>query len=1842
MRRPRGFPACSCSSRSKSFLLLRAPAFSKLTWLNRRKHYIKVGADLYLPWRPLYRDLKALVLPSDVGSVVAISGGPSKRSHRTILKMCGFAQLYFDPAEVPEILSEVLPYFSTSSPDTGFAVIGLLNLLLPTSPAPQSSKWQPQHFFPTLFHLWGTFNRSKTADLQFLDLFSRFARDCIVSPEVQFSPFGMFTNEQTSHIFTAVLRLLEIPVSQVTSPYSSTVDIYVGMAAILGRDQRKHPISHHIARWVVMSLSPECADAPDSMLTKLEGLIQAIETFFHPSITGAWTKNLAQLVFYLADFFVMRWNREKSGEMATPKERCLNEAVRRRFVLCLREVTFMGIFAKSGTAMSYSLSTLQSLSHLEPTLILPGALQRIYPSMRGLVEVHRTTSSIRALHELTRIMTRTKGYRCHVTSLLGLALPGIDANDLDKTIHTLTFMQAVFYDVPMWDLTVQSAAESKSGEEKLDGMIAAQWVTGQIERLEAEGVDIEIDYQSELSDTDEETILRSSTAEFHNFISSLLERVFSLLRNLPDAARAKTGSPEENVTNTLPAMFTSMFSTMSPELYDLVLQKIADFVSKHVVYQAKDAMAFICSALCKAQPEKALAVLVPIFTRAIRTEIQDNGAGSTRTTGSETLPRDRALVWNISLLSMSIVHSGSSVVGYQEELFGIAQFMQKNCKGIPSTHASNFIHHLLLTLTMIYTHDYSLYEEAEVASGVTPSHWGALTDPQKLNINWHTPTHVELDFAVRLFSELAEYELERLRSLTNDQSTIKRDGSGKEWSDEVSRSLVILRLMLSGVSVLFDPSHDVVPISDGDIATDGDQDDEMADANGDADMEVADAGATEDDDVKTSFQYSAGYAFSSDDPRHQKLHKLRLDIGETLHKVHEFLSNHQQDDVTVFNALYTTYRSWFTDVGMERSAHVLDRVTRLLVADVSPFRVSGLRKEYPRPLLVRRAGVYHLQRLRHNASPRHKTAMDALLLQDLVQSSVSYYTEIRCTAQTAMESAMRVLIGTRPLLIPPLLAYFESAVKSSDFPRIKGSMYSLLFGNLTKSVSRNWDWAPILLRTYIDVMDVDRPSIQKIATASALTIMDMTRQPSRLVILDKNVVETIAPSNPSDQTGIQETITTRAEKIKERHDTIKMKRSELSDELAAVARKSHWKKESRTATLVIGLSLRFETIASTNMVDLVVKRAIDSHPSLRTIYSSALLGLFAYIDMRAVADHDFACLLLEKKKVPGFVKVVPDREDPEWGNKQLAQFAHADAELYVDHEYPGWLVWGKTFPAFKASESNCLEYDDVESKIRAQIGAMLDKAWFTTYFGYIKQEPRDASHDRFRMSNVMTMTSCFQLVFAGLTPTTFEDLKHLVEEVFGDGSDKHQHRATAEIMAGLLTASVPLEAKLRETVWAYAFPLVRNVFDNGLTHDNTSYWSTFLDVVLQNKDPRRCWPLVEWLSSFRLDMSSNAAFKESSKISMLEHAILGVGWHFQLAEPVLQDFLEHLDHPYKRVREVIGQTLAIIYRTRYHESHKDVESLVEYEKSVSSVGSKPYQLSEDQRAAMTEVFARLEKWREERPAGQQTASPYTSGSKTVLAWLENSLTSFECTQLIPLFPDIFLEALLHMMDVKEDPELQAHAYSAFRHLGNIPYRQGEDEDFVAALVRIGKTASAWHQRLRILINIQAVYFRNLFLMPRKRQRPLFDTVTGMLQDTQLEVRVGAATTLSGMIRCSPVALRSSVIETLTKQFTTILHKNPLPRRKTIGAPTSEHSKLVLTRHGAVLGLGALVQAFPYTSPPPKWIPAILATLATGAAGDPGMVGKSAKTVVSDFKKTRQDTWHIDIKVRLRRTSFQYI
>ncbi|KAH6618212.1 hypothetical protein B0J18DRAFT_274025 [Chaetomium sp. MPI-SDFR-AT-0129] len=1794
-----------------------ADRFSRMViTLTRKKHYLKPGEDLTFDWRPLWKEIRAMVLPSEAAS----HQGPRRRSAKHLLKLCLQASAYFDPKERRAILDELLPYFSTSAMSNAYIVAGALNAMLPTSPAPPTEpQSQPSDLFPTFFHLWSLMTRSKGFDVCFIDLFSRITRDYLGCTHVPFTEHGIFTREQSDLIFTAILRLTDIPVGQANSPYTS-LDYASGLGAYLEKDRKKYPVPYMIARWIAHSLSPLCLKQESSILTNLEGLMESIDTFFHPSNQGVWVNFLAQLTYFLTDIFVSRWNREQSGELDVPQERRINDELKKRFVLALKEVTFMGLFAKSSKVVNYYYSTLQGLAYLEPDLMLPGALQRFYPSLQGLVEVHRTTSSLCGLQMIANIMSKHKGYRCHITALLALALPGIDANDLGKTQYTLNFIQSVAYSIPFVPL-------AHEGDRIHDTSLAMNWVQGEMERMEREGQEVKICYDEELTDEDEASILRSSTAGLGEFVLALLGKVFALLENLPDSSHLRNASPEDNVINTLPAALTPLFASLSPELFDMVLEKLATFVSTHVVHQARDAMAWICNALCKVHPEKTLRVFIPMLIVNIRNEIDYNGAASDRSSGTEVLPRDRALVWHVSMLSMCVVHVGAEVVRYKEELFGIAEYMQEKCRGLPTIHISNYIHHLLLNLTHTYPIDNALYEPDRIAQGLDINDWGRTTSPAELTIKWHRPSEAEILFAVELFENQARSAAQRLDQLMSDEPPVSRKGKNKEWSDELSRSLTALRLMISGIATMFDPLR-----ASGERGGKSANGDDKTDADGDAMMEEDDdplAEVADDDEMQRQFHYPAGYQLTPEDPVYDRIHGLREDVGRLLSRTHAFLNANQEDDVACFTSLYATYRTWITDVGIERSAHPLERLMRLYESDISPFKISGLRKVYPRPLLIKRADAYQIQRVKYNSAYRKKSELDKQLLLDLAESCTSSYSDVRRVAQGAQDSSLKVLLGGRPLVIPVVLARLGKALEENDHDRIKGAMYTLLFTTLIKTVMRDWRFAPELMRLYIATAGVDKASIQNLGSSALYPLLEFGKPLERMIIFDRDVVNTIRPAEDDCAAAIQR----RHDFIRERRTRVEQKKAALGLELTEKARESHWKVANRCTIFALNCTLRFDTIANEQFIDLVGHGANDQHPSLRSNYLSAFSAIFSAIDMRAVYKQEYRNYLMEDELDENEVILPVPTDDENVTDKFLAQFEDYDhPEHFVDADHPGWLVWGKQLKVSRADPKPFVAYGEVETRVREQIGGIITKDWFKKCFDYLKQEPRDSGSDRFRMQHAVLLMSVFDLMYYGKTAATFDDVVELTKEVYGDGSDKHQHRATSEILGALLTGSMDDPKEMRDKAWGFAAPMMLKIIADDLTPDNLSYWMTCLHVIIDGKDPRRYRELSEALASFRLDMTSNAAFKESSKLQLIEFIVNDAGWHFRHEQPILEDCLAHIDHPYKSVRESIGRVIATVYRTRYHESFRDVSTLLEQNKAESSLGIRPYQPTEAFSAAIRDVFARIETWRHERTPGQQTPSSYTSGSKTALIWLDSMLSSQECIQLVPFFPDPFIDQLLHMMDVKEDPELMKLAYHVYRHLPNIPFRSGEDDAFIAALIRVGKTAASWHQRLRALVNMQVVYFRRLFLTQPAQRQMLFDAVGDMLADPQLEVRDCASATLAGMIRCSPAPIRNPIIYQLKDRFERQLKLNPMPKRKVPGTDTPvDNQKQIVRRHAAVLGLGALIEAFPYATPPPTWMPEVLAGLATRAANDPGVVGKATKAILAEFKKTRQDSWGVDQK-----------
>lgn len=173
-------------------------------------------------------------------------------------------------------------------------------------------------------------------------------------------------------------------------------------------------------------------------LDSLAKLIQAIESFFHPSNAGTWSTTLARFLQNVTWEFHKRWLEESKPDCKTPAAWRLTPEIQHEFILIMRTVALLSMFSKDVFSIASSQAALKSLGHMRPDLVMPAILERAYPALETVLETHRTTATLTALSALAGPLISRDIYPAgakHLVPLLELSLPGLDVNDPTKTVR---------------------------------------------------------------------------------------------------------------------------------------------------------------------------------------------------------------------------------------------------------------------------------------------------------------------------------------------------------------------------------------------------------------------------------------------------------------------------------------------------------------------------------------------------------------------------------------------------------------------------------------------------------------------------------------------------------------------------------------------------------------------------------------------------------------------------------------------------------------------------------------------------------------------------------------------------------------------------------------------------------------------------------------------------------------------------------------------------------------------------------------------------------------------------------------------------------------------------------------------------------------------------------------------------------------------------------------------------------------------------------------------------------------------------------------------------------------
>lgn len=1690
------------------------------------------------------------------------------------LKVLFHAQQFFHVDETDAMLEEFLPLFQTSILADAFLSMYLVCGFLPTSSYKYSAK-----VLPSIFHLWNLMASSQVTDCIFIEFLSRWMRGVHLSDE-EFQP--LLSDEQLDYIFSHFLRMMQIPVGLCTGPSSKNLDAHARNLFFT----KKYSAAKDMARLLIYML-PD-----DRVLSHLAVFFEATETFFHPSNVGAWLSPLGSILYDLTVYFQIRINRERSGETPAQGGRSL-EPCKESFVRLLRKVTFMLTYSRSAEIQDLAQASLEGLAHLCPQLIIPGALKRVYPSLQGLVVAHRTTASLHYLASLTSIIAKSPVWRAHLTSLITLSLPGIDANDLNKTSLTLAFLMRISHLITIEDLS-----------DTADTSLAMSWVQSEMSRLESliGDDDEESDatgYSSEIDDERMLQIVRSSTAAWRDILTMFFDRIFLLLENLPPVAIGRASS-EAQVSNDIQRLLPAFFAALSPELWDVAVTKILKFVLTRTLYDVTEIMSSILNSLCKSRAPSVWKEFYDPLDAAIRSEIRDNGAGSSRSAGNEVLPRDRALIWYLRCIEGMIDAGGSIVLEYSAKFRALVTFVMDNCVSQATEYIGILLASFIEGLVEVYPTDLRRINPDEQGSPDNGlESWCIQPDARKLIIRWHVPSRDEISEAVDFFLTTSESLLAKIED-TIETSKSSQGKVRQEWTDVLVSQLSYTESLLCGATELFS-SHRQYR-SDEEI--------EMTETN-------------------YSSRYPCGYVFGSqEDPLCIEVHRQRTKIGEMLHRLFAYLMYAHTDNILVFDILLLTYKCWLGNVGYQRSDGSHSKLNNIYVEDISQFKMPGKRKHYPRQYLVRRALLYHVQRRKHNALASDPTPLHWALIEDLQKASIGQYTEIRIIAQSALNQALRAVAKTRSKVIP----FFLDVLQPGEEESIKGALFMLSGKGLKTYLGRDYQYFPTFLKRLVLLSNVEKPSLQLAVRHVFMECAVKSRPSAGICLYEKIALELLKPKTDSTR-RIADFIHSR-----ETTDSFRDgKQAELRDDLVDLTQLRDWR-IAMTATSALGASISSITLSpSVALATSILKLSLSEHPHLRTIATGHLIQLLATCWIRVLTKGNKRDAVLENLSIPGKI-VLKSQNNAHFGRDILLGLKDPKPGYFIDNKRAGWLAWPQELEAFERDNGGVLmEVDEETSALFAAMGPAMNLEWMSRMIEYWKEEPKEG-HAKFR--DHLQHFIRFFFVCSRKMPgaVSLEELKSIIEQLCSKISLPYHSRVGAELISGIIGSLRYESDAIHDDVWSWCGPLLKEILVDRLTPDNLTYWQHCVCSVFLHRDPRRSFPLLEVVSNLPLDMESHSAFAESAKIMILRKMVSAIGWHFQSGDGAIEKFIAHVDHPYKRVRDEIGRALNNLFAMQYFESHSSVTHFIEANVSAdSSLGVFPYKPDAKLTATMDEIFSKLRTWRSERTPGQVAPSQYTTASKTILTWIFHSVDLTEAYLLLPFVPDLILPEILHMLDLNEDPDLMTVARGVFLQLGNIVYPTMQIQPMVDSLVRTMTEDPIWHHRIRILGIVQVFFYRNMFILSRADRKRLFDALIQLMSDSQLECRQGAASTISGMIRASSYD-RENTINSMIAQFTQVLEDNPLPRNRNrsrrksqvLSVDPAEVSANISARHSAVLGLSALVYAFPYDTPP-KWLPAVLARIAR-CADNPHPIAASVKRVLASFKKTHNDTWSVDQKL----------
>ncbi|KAJ3843176.1 hypothetical protein F5878DRAFT_605646 [Lentinula raphanica] len=1769
-----------------------AEMISRLLVSKGGKYKLEI-TDLQLPWKPLWLSLQKELW------VKARIQDTSRNFINILLFVAEQCKRFYPGNEVQEMLSTFLPILTQ---ETVLTMVPVMTSFLPLT--------HSNEYLPFIFKLWEAFN-SGILDERFLELAGELSEEYIAGPaeedvtgKAAWKDIGIWTENQWDVLIGKGLGSMNVPVGITRG--SSTTASHADSLANPQSLRIKKTISRQsaLAKILVYSISTDgpvkessSTDpasktsgylAGSKALDTLERLITSTESFFHPSNSGQWSISLATFLKHLATEFSNRVQEEKSEHCKTPVTRRMTSDMRKAFVTTLRTPALLAMFAKDPVSMGFTQGALRILAMLEPSLIMPDLLERSYSGLEVVNETHRTTAVLSMLAGIPRPLTTESVWmrgQKHVIPLLELSLPGIDVNDPAKTVFAAMFILATVQYIKLGDLSIHHSGAP---------------LTDDVGHMEVDDDETQLPAGVEagmptLSRSEERALVRDSTAGFADWVVALFRRVFALYENLPEEGGRKNmtgGKSEERVVKSIKNMMDIVCLHLSDQLFDLVLKLVYDYATTNAKSNAVRAFGQLVGCLARAHPGPTMAKFIPYCSMQIEEELK-HGASSTRTTSTHSvIPSDTTLHWNLAILRGCLGHGGLEIVKHKDTLIPLIKLLRdktKNERGYSGT--GYLITRILHTLTGVYPQDNRFVNATEWNDAEFDQnhnlYWGKFYKKEEVEINWHVPSEPEIDMVLQILDEVASPTLAKIEELLARISS---------WNNadrnDFCRFIHFSKSIWAGLSTFLKEGKKTV------------ENQHLYE-----DTETLDL-------LITHLDVEAGFTLTdSRDPRYQRVSACKEHFGKVILAAARALRQKREgeDHIDAVISVSKAIDVYLLEYGLSKSQY--DSLYKNYSTSRSLNRLWPQQVESARLVHSKRAQVYHSGRVYMQSLYRSRSALDDELIRELVESSLSPYTRVRRHAQGVLMNVYGIYVRSTRSTLDVLL---NALTKGNDPDRMKGALYVLGDKGIMSYALADEHFHTQYLISLLECQHEEKPSIQKLVNSFASDCLMHLHEE----VLHTDAYSLQTPTIDQALSQLQQDFSSHlipeellADALRKAPIRVSKRNATYEKTISAIVEigsrpNTHWRYE-QMALRMLNTLIRRDTPLPASAVEFLLQNSTSPQPSIRRNSQRAIIKILAHMKYRAYAKSERE-LWAEEWTNP--LHVMVDVSDPAvflafWQSPSTAE------TIFFDKIRTGFLQWAPQIRGYKRV------YDGFVMPWRIESTPFLQaiRSTITTSDYYSKllllwgqESAKTHSTIEIRSENVSYIKSLAKTFESDGLDTLLETIDPLLFD-----PDKYKQRAGGEVLAGLFRGSKHWSKTNTDNLWKWLMDRLSRLFAQ-LKPDTLNFWESIFTCILEDRDPRRNAPLVEWILSLPLEFNGDSAFEMSKTLTIFTILIDHMGILISpLSDKYVNLLLDNVNTSYAEIRTQVAHLLYSFIKIQWQPYYGSTNLLLEACQTLKDplrIREAPYQ------EKISELLAQLPKWREERlPPPRVSLSEYDKVGLTLLQWIWNSAYGSQACLIfnyaVPMMPEI-----LRMSELNDSSELQTYSTAVLYVLSAVTPVREHIEIILGHFVTAIKSSTSWRIRHHALPALVVFFYRNLLYIPPDGVSNVMDVLLDCLADENVEVREMASKVLSGVVR---VSQRQSILP-LKKRFVSLMRKTKLPPRSD---PT--YAACLRTLHSAILGLCALIESFPYSVEP--WMPPLTELLAPHAT-DPPPISTSIRKCASEFKKTHQDTWHKDQSV----------